>query len=182
MTNNTERSVGNPRSTRSASRARATAAFSVEPSRIPNTCFVPCESTPSAISTQCSRKNFASTNTTAMSSSASVHEARRETLGVLRSVDPGTLSRCSVSRVTNARVDRVVVEAYALTSADLVRPRVEVYLRGVADAPEVPESWLAWRRDVADLVRAGPAAAELARVPVTEAQKNRRGGDWPGGG
>ena len=123
-----------------------------------------------------------------------LHAVRRETLGVLRSladlspgtlrgVDQATLGRCSVSRVTNARVDRVVVEAYALTSADLVRPPVEVYLRGVEEAPEVPETWLAWRRDVADLVRAGPEAAEaalsfyrpraaeLARVPVREAKK-----------
>ena len=120
--------------------------------------------------------------------------ARRETLGVLRSlpdlspetlrhVDQVTLGRCSVSRVTNARVDPVVVEAYAMTSADLVRPPVEVYLRGVAEAPEAPETWLAWRRDVADLVRAGPEAAEaalsffppraaeLARVPVTAAKQ-----------
>ena len=120
--------------------------------------------------------------------------ARRETLGVLRSlsdlspgtlrgVDQATLGRCSVSRVTNARVDPVVVEAYALTSADLVRPPVEVYLRGVEEAPEVPETWLAWRRDVADLVRAGPEAAEaalsffrpraaeLARVPLTAAKQ-----------
>ena len=120
--------------------------------------------------------------------------ARRETLGVLRSlpdlspgtlrgVDQATVGRCSVSRVTNARLDPVVVEAYALTSADLVRPPVEVYLRGVAEEPAVPETWLAWRRDVADLVRAGPEAAEaalsfyrpraaeLARVPVTAAKK-----------
>ena len=120
--------------------------------------------------------------------------ARRETLGVLRSlrdlspetlrhVDQATLGRCTVSRVTNARLDAAVVEAYALTSADVVRPPVEVYLRGVAEQPDVPETWLAWRRDVADLVRAGPEAAEaalsvfrpraaeLARVPVTEAKK-----------
>ena len=120
--------------------------------------------------------------------------ARRETLGVLRSladlspgtlrgVDQATVVRCSVSRVTHARVDPVVVEAYALTSSDLVRPPVEVYLRGVSEEPEVPETWLAWRRDVADLVRAGPEAAEaalsffrpraaeLARVPVTAAKK-----------
>ena len=120
--------------------------------------------------------------------------ARRETLGVLRSladlspgtlrgVDQATLGRCTVSRVTNARLDPVVVEAYALTSSDLVRPPVEVYLRGVSEEPEVPETWLAWRRDVADLVRAGPEAAEaalsfcrpraaeLARVPVREAKK-----------
>ena len=120
--------------------------------------------------------------------------ARHETLGVLRSLadlspetlrhaDQATLSRCSVSRVTNARVDPVVIEAYAMTSADLVRPPVEVYLRGIAEEPAIPETWLAWRRDVADLVRAGPEAAEaalsfyrpraaeLARVPVGEAKK-----------
>ena len=120
--------------------------------------------------------------------------ARRETLEVLRSledlspetlrhVDRATLSRCSVSRVTIPRLDEVVVESYAMTSADLVRPPVEVYLRGVADEPEVPETWFAWRRDVEDLVRAGPEAAEaaltvfrprvaeLARVPVREAKK-----------
>ena len=103
--------------------------------------------------------------------------------GTLRGVDQATVGRCSVSRVTNARLDPVVVEAYALTSADLVRPPVEVYLRGVAEAPEAPETWLAWRRDVADLVRAGPEAAEaalsffrpraaeLARVPVTAAKQ-----------
>ena len=120
--------------------------------------------------------------------------ARRETLEVLRSlpdlspgtlrgVDRATLERCSVSRVTNARLDPVVLEAFAATSADLVRPAVEVYLRGVADEPEAPETWLAWRRDVPDLVRAGPAAAEaalsvfgplpaeLARAPVTDAKR-----------
>ena len=120
--------------------------------------------------------------------------ARHETLGVLRSLadlspetlrhaDQATLSRCSVSRVTNARVDPVVIEAYAMTSADLVRPPVEVYLRGIAEEPAIPETWLAWRRDVADLVRAGPEAAEaalsfyrpraaeLARVPVTAAKQ-----------
>ena len=99
--------------------------------------------------------------------------ARRETLEVLRSfenlapgtlrhVDQETLARCSVSRVTIPRLDPAIVESYALTSADLVRPPVEVYLRGVADEPEAPETWLAWRRDISDLVRAGPAAAEAA--------------------
>ena len=120
--------------------------------------------------------------------------ARRETLEVLRSLpdlSPGTLrhvnratvARCTVSRVTIPRLDAAVAESYAMTSADLVRPPVEVYLRGVADEPEAPESWLAWRRDILDLVRAGPEAAdavlsffrphaaELARVPVTDAKK-----------
>ena len=125
---------------------------------------------------------------------AKVRAARRETLEVLRSlpelspgtlrhVDPAALDRCSVSRVTPARLDRAVVEAFAMTSADLELPPVGVYLRGVAAEPDVPETWLAWRRDVPDLVRAGPEAAEaalsffrprpaeVARVPVTAAKK-----------
>ena len=32
---------------------------------------------------------------------------------------------------------------------------MEVYLRGVAEQPAVPETWLARRQDVPDLVRAG---------------------------
>ena len=55
-----------------------------------------------------------------------------------------------------------------------------MYLRGIVEEPAVPENWLAWRRDVEDLVRAGPEGAlsffrplpaELARVPVTDAKK-----------
>ena len=102
-----------------------------------------------------------------------VHGARRATLevlqglpdlapGTLRHVDQETLSRCTVSRVTIPRLDAAVVESYALTSADLVLPPVEIYLRGVAEQPDVPETLLAWRRDIPDLVRAGPAAAEAA--------------------
>ena len=125
---------------------------------------------------------------------AKIRAARRETLEALRSlpdlspgtlgrVDPAALDRCSVSRVTPARLDRAVIESYALTSADLELPPVSVYLRGVAAEPDVPETWLAWRRDIPDLARAGPEAAEaalaffrprpaeLARVPVTTAKK-----------
>ena len=49
-----------------------------------------------------------------------------------------------------------------MTSADLPLPRVEIYLKGVSPAPEVPRTSLAWRRDVADLVLAGPEAAGAA--------------------
>ena len=48
--------------------------------------------------------------------------------GMLRHVDQETLARCSVSRVTIPQLDAAMVESYALTSADLVRPPVEVYL------------------------------------------------------
>lgn len=123
-----------------------------------------------------------------------VRAARRDTLealrslpdlspGTLRRVDPASLERCCVLRVTPARLDRAVVEAFAMTSADLELPPVGVYLRGVAAEPDVPETWIAWRRDIPDLVRAGPETAEaalaffrprpaeLARVPVTTARK-----------
>ena len=126
--------------------------------------------------------------------SEKVRRARRETLEVLRSladlspgtlrrVEPASLERCSVSPVTPARLDRAVVEAFAMTSADLELPPVSVYLRGVAAEPDVPETWIAWRRDIPDLVRAGPETAEaalaffrprpaeLARVPVIAAKK-----------
>lgn len=55
--------------------------------------------------------------------------------------------------------------------------------RGAPRRPEVAEAWLAWRRDVADLVRTDPAAAaaalsfyslraaELARVPMPAAKE-----------
>ena len=126
--------------------------------------------------------------------SGKVRAARRETLEMLRSLpdlspgtlgrlDPAMLDRCCVSRVTPARLDRAVVESYALTSAELDLPPVGVYLKGVAAEPDVPETWLAWRRDIPDLARAGPEAAEaalaffrprpaeVARVPVTTAEK-----------
>ena len=73
-----------------------------------------------------------------------------------------------------------MVESCALISAALAGPPVEVYLRGVADEPEAPETWVAWRRDVADLVRAGPEVAlsfvrlrseELVRVPAAVAKQ-----------
>ena len=102
-----------------------------------------------------------------------VRAARRETLEVLRSlpdlspgtlrrVAPAALERCCVPPVTPARLDRAVVESYALTSAELALPPVEVYLKGVAAKPDVPETWLAWRREIPDLARAGPEGAEAA--------------------
>ena len=73
--------------------------------------------------------------------------------GTLRHVDREMLSRCSVSRVTFPRLDAAVVESYAMTSADLVRPPRGCTCGGVAEESAVPETWLAWGRDVADLVR-----------------------------
>ena len=118
--------------------------------------------------------------------------ARSKTLEVLRSVpdlSPGALHRVdraafvasTVSRVTFPRLDPVIVEAFAATSAAIPRPVVEIYLRGVSEVAPIPETWLAWRRDVADLVQCGakaaesvvsffrPGGAELARVPATYA-------------
>ena len=115
--------------------------------------------------------------------------ARRRTLEVLRGlpdaspatlhqIDDETLAACTVSRVEPARLDAVVVEAFAATSVRLPLPPVGVYLRGVAEGPDVPETHLAWRRDTPELVRLGsgaaraavafhrPRPAELARVPT----------------
>ena len=120
--------------------------------------------------------------------------ARKRTIEVLRvlpdaspatlhAIDAETLAACTVSRVEPARLDALVVEAYAATSAALPLPPVGVVLRGVAEGPVVPETHLAWRRDVAELVGVGahaaraavsfyrPRPAELARVPTPVAER-----------
>ena len=101
----------------------------------------------------------------------------------LRAVDPETFAASTAPTATPARLDRAVVEAFAMTSANLPLPRVAVYLKGVSPASEAPRTWLAWRRDVADLVLAGPEAAgaalsffplsgkELARAPTPYARR-----------
>ena len=115
--------------------------------------------------------------------------ARRATLGVLRALpdvspatldalDAATLARCTVTGVRPARLDAAVLEAYAATSAEMPLPPVAVYLRGVAEGREAPETFLAWRWDVEALAALGAGAAraalafhrprprELARVPT----------------
>ena len=101
----------------------------------------------------------------------------------LRAVDPATFAACASPAPSPARLDRAVVEASAMSSADLPLPPVGVYLKGVSPAPEAPQTWLAWRRDVADLGLAGPEAAgaalaffplsgeELARAPTSYARR-----------
>ena len=76
----------------------------------------------------------------------------------------------------------MVLEAFAATSAALPRPPVAVYLRGVSDEPHIAQCFLAWRRDVAELVGLGalalsevlaffpPGPQELARVPASFAR------------
>ena len=125
---------------------------------------------------------------------AQLEAARRGTLALLRrlpdlcpatlrAVDRETFEACASPAATPARLDRAVVEAFAMTSADLPLPRVGIYLRGVSPAREAPQTSLAWRHDVADLVLAGPEAAsaalsffpllgaELARAPVRYARR-----------
>ena len=125
---------------------------------------------------------------------AQLAAARRRTLALLRrlpdlspaalrEVDAETFATCVSPAATPARLDRAVVEAFAMSSADLPLPRVGVYLKGVSPSPVVPQTWLAWRRDVADLVLAGPEAAgaalsffpprgeELARAPTRYARR-----------
>ena len=101
----------------------------------------------------------------------------------LKGIDKPTLERCSAPSPRPARLHAEVVEAFAATSAALQLPPVSVYLRGVSEDPETPESFLLWRREVAGLVRLGegvagealaffrPSADEVARVPEGEARK-----------
>ena len=101
----------------------------------------------------------------------------------LRCLGTGTIAACSAPVAEPARLDRVVVEAFAATSAALPLPPVAVYLRGVSDVPDIAQCLLAWRSDVADLVGFGPEKAsealsfyrldpqELARVPAPFAEQ-----------
>ena len=96
----------------------------------------------------------------------------------LRALDPDTVAACSAPSARPAPLDAVVLEAFAATSAALPRPPVAVYLRGVSDEPRIAQCFLAWRRDVAELVGLGalalsevlgffpPRPQELARVPA----------------
>ena len=120
--------------------------------------------------------------------------ARQRTLEVLRSLpdlspntlcylDDGTLEACTVASAQPARLDATVAEAFAATSARLQLPPVAVYLRGVAEEPDLPETFLAWRRETAELVELGaetakevvsfyrPRPEEIARVPASLAQR-----------
>ena len=101
----------------------------------------------------------------------------------LRALDPDTVAACSAPTARPAPLDAVVLEAFAATSAALARPPVAVYLRGVSEEAHTAQCFLAWRRDVAELVGLGTAVAgevlaffpptseELARVPASYAQK-----------
>ena len=123
-----------------------------------------------------------------------LHAVRRRTLATLRGLpdlspatlhglDKDTLETCTVPTAQPAHLDAAVVEAFAATSAALQLPPVAVYLRGVSEEPNVPETFLAWRRDIPDLVKLGAATAravlaffrpypeELARVPAPAAAK-----------
>lgn len=119
--------------------------------------------------------------------------ARQRTLATLRglpdlspatlhALEEGTLEACTVASAQPARLDAAVVEAFSATSADLQLPPIALYLRGLSEEPDVPEAFLAWRRDIPDLVALGPGTAraalsffrpypqEIARVPAPFAQ------------
>ncbi len=96
----------------------------------------------------------------------------------LGGLDKQVLEECFVPPSRPARLHSEVVEAFAATSATLQLPHVSIYLRGVSDQPDPPESFLLWRWDVPHLVRLGsdaaaqaiaffrPSADEVARVPA----------------
>ena len=100
----------------------------------------------------------------------------------LRSIDRQAIEDCFAPSVRLARLHAEVVEAFSATSATLQLPPVSVYLRGVSDAPDPPDSFLVWRRETPDLVRLGsdaakevvaffrPRADEVARVPTSFAR------------
>ncbi len=100
----------------------------------------------------------------------------------LRSFDEQTVEECFVPSARPARLHAEVVEAFASTAATLQLPPVSIYLRGVSDAPDPPDSFLVWRWETPDLVRLGedaakealsffrPSAGEIARVPARIAQ------------
>jgi len=120
--------------------------------------------------------------------------ARQRTLEELRSlpdlspesfrqISEATLNACSVLSAPRARLDAAVIEAFALTSADLELPPVSAYLRETAEEFDIADTFLAWRWEVAHLVRLGPQAAkeallffrpqpaELARVSASFARR-----------
>ena len=100
----------------------------------------------------------------------------------LRALDPDTVTACCAPSARPAPLDAAVLEAFAATSAALPRPPVSVYLRGVSDEPDLAQCFVAWRRDVAELVALGapvlsevlaffpPDPEELARVPASFAR------------
>ncbi len=100
----------------------------------------------------------------------------------LRGLDKQVLEECCVPPARSARLHAEVIEAFAATSATLQLPHVSIYLHGVSDQPDPPESFLIWRWDVAHLVQLGkdaaaeaiaffrPSADEVARVPARVAQ------------
>ena len=101
----------------------------------------------------------------------------------LRALDADTVAACRPPAPRPAPLDAAVLDAFAATSARHPRPPVDVYLRGVSDAPPAAHCFLAWRWDVARLVALGaevaaevlafypPAPPELARVPAAFARK-----------
>ena len=116
----------------------------------------------------------------------------------LRNFDGQTFEQCFASSARPARLHAEVVEAFAATSATLQLPPVSIYLRGVSDAPDPPDSFLVWRQETADLVRLGsdaakeavaffrPRADEVARVPtsfardlIEKAIERQEGGSLP---
>jgi CRISPR-associated endonuclease/helicase Cas3 len=77
---------------------------------------------------------------------------------------------------------RTTVENLAATSADMPLPETEVFLRGIGETPEIPDTYLIWRWDAGDLAGRSretiadalgvfpPRPAEIARVPTSEAR------------
>lgn len=100
----------------------------------------------------------------------------------LATLDQEIFERTCVPRAEPVPLHATMVEALAVTTAVLPLPPISLFLRGVTDAPEEPDTYLVWRQEVPQLVHAGsegaadaltlyrPIPAEIARVPTREAR------------
>jgi len=86
-------------------------------------------------------------------------------------------------RATPVPLNAITVECFAATTARIGTPALDLFLRGLSDERDLPDTYLVWRWDTPHLVAAGKDAAadaiglfrpeppEIARVPVSEAQE-----------
>jgi len=117
--------------------------------------------------------------------------AALQVLQALPDVSPANVTTLAPDSLENAKIEPaqpvplhgVTVESLAATSADIPLPETALFLRGISDAAEPPDTYLLWRWDVpeiagrttrtlADVVSTyPPRAAEVARVPTTAAER-----------
>ena len=109
---------------------------------------------------------------------AGLTDGSPETLG---RIGPADREAACTPRARAVPLHATTVECLAATSASIGTPDLDLFLHGLADEPEVPDTYLVWRWDTARLAAAGDSVAaealdlfrpeprEIARVPVHEA-------------